>query len=265
MWFCVTRVCALGEVQLRRQPSSVLVTLAYRVLRVVLPRERGLVGIFRAGQELDATAIEAALSLAYMEHIHTLSQVVSGSGSRIGLYFRDVGTHAPGMVPPYYSGRHSHGVLVRFLRFRLGCHHLRVHTGRWASPVIPRTRRFCQRCSDLQSALVDDEAHCLLWCTHPTIVQQRIHVFGSIPVGTVASYAAFWALAGSGRLSMHAVVTYVALCVRVSWFCHSSGRGSQPVPVPDVFLAVTDSLDMFDSESDFSADLSSADELVETL
>jgi len=233
-------------------------------LRVVLPSERGLVGLFRAGQELDATAIDDALSLAYTEHIHSLSQVHSGPGSRIGLYFRDVGTHALGMVPPYYLSRHSHGVLVRFLRFRLGCHHLRVHTGRWAFPVIPHTQRFCLRCSDSHHALVDDEAHCLLRCTHPTLVQHRAHLFGTIHLGSVSTYAAFWALVDSGRLSMHAVVRYIALCVRVCWFCHSSGSGLYPVPLPPV-LQAPDSLDMFDSESDFSAELASEDELVEQL
>jgi hypothetical protein len=227
----------------------------FRVLRVLLPTERGLVGLLRAGHELDASAVDAALSRAYMEHLHTLSQVVSGSGSRIGLYFRVVGTHALGMVPPYYSGRHSHVVLVRFLRFRLGCHHLRVHTGRWASPVIPRTQRFCQRCTDSQLGLVDDEAHCLLRCTHPTLVQHRAHLFGPIPLGTVPSYAAFWALVESGRLPVHAVVQYIAICVRVCWRCHSSGSGLPPSPPP--VLQVTDSLDLFDSESDFSADLAS--------
>ena len=53
--------------------------------------------------------------------IQHLSQVQHGPGSRIGLYFRVVGTHALGVVPSFYSCRLSHGVLVRFLRFRLGC------------------------------------------------------------------------------------------------------------------------------------------------
>jgi hypothetical protein len=43
----------------------------------------------------------------------------SGPGSGIGLYFRIVGTHALGMVPLFHSCTLSHGVLVRFLRFRL--------------------------------------------------------------------------------------------------------------------------------------------------
>jgi hypothetical protein len=227
----------------------------FRVLRVLLPTERGLVGLLRAGHELDASAVDAALSRAYMEHLHTLSQVVSGSGSRIGLYFRVVGTHALGMVPPYYSGRHSHVVLVRFLRFRLGCHHLRVHTGRWASPVIPRTQRFCQRCTDSQLGLVDDEAHCLLRCTHPTLVQHRAHLFGPIPwvlcppmllFGHWLSQADCQCMLWSSILPSAFVCAGVAILLAVV----------SPCPPPPV-LQVTDSLDLFDSESDFSADLAS--------
>ena len=52
-----------------------------------------------------------------------------GAGARTGLYFREVAVHGLGEVPRYYSLVLSHGVLLRFLRFRLGCHHLRIHTG----------------------------------------------------------------------------------------------------------------------------------------
>ena len=74
------------------------------------------------------------------------------------------------VVPSFYSCRLSHGVLVRFLRFRLGCHHLRIHTGRWLPPLLPHSQRTCLRCS---STVVDDEAHCLFMCEHPTIVEAR--------------------------------------------------------------------------------------------
>jgi hypothetical protein len=56
--------------------------------------------------------------------------------------------------------------VVRFLRFRLGCHHLRIHTGRWHQLALPRPHRTCLRCS---SRAVDDEAHCLFACAHPTL------------------------------------------------------------------------------------------------
>ena len=130
----------------------------------------GITRTLRNCLPLDATAIDEALSTRYTEHIQHLSQVEHGTGSRIGLYFTVVGTHALGVVPSFYSCRLSHGVLVRFLRFRLGCHHLRIHTGRWQLPALLRPQRTCLRCS---STAVDDEAHCLFLCEHPTIVEAR--------------------------------------------------------------------------------------------
>ena len=111
------------------------------MLRILLPREGGLTRTLRACLPLDIDGIDEALHTRYSKHIQRLSQVVNGPGSRIGLYFRVVGffsgyfrvffffvgTHVLGVVPSFYSCRLSHGVLVRFLRFRLGCHHLRIH------------------------------------------------------------------------------------------------------------------------------------------
>jgi hypothetical protein len=53
--------------------------------------------------------------------------------------------------------------------------------------------------------------------------------------------------------------------VRVCWSCHRSG-GTDVVEIPDVFLPAEEYLDLFDSESDSSADLGHSDsdaELVE--
>jgi hypothetical protein len=44
-----------------------------------------------------------------------------------------------GLGPPFYSCTLSHGVSVRFLRFRLGCHHLRIQTGPWHQAALPRS------------------------------------------------------------------------------------------------------------------------------
>jgi len=48
-------------------------------------------------------------------------------------------------------------------------------------------------------------------------------------------YGGFWSLANSGHLQHHAVVKFVALCVRVGWFCHHAG-GSDVVEFPEVIL-----------------------------
>ena len=239
----------------------------FAVLRLILPRAGGLTRLFRDAQPLDEEALEVALSRRYTEHVASLSRVVSGLGSRIGLYFRDVGTHALGVVPPFYSCTLSHGLLVRFLRFRLGCHHLRVNTGRWTHPPLSRLRRRCLRCHGEGLAPLDDEAHCLLFCAHPDLVESRdtfLHSLAPVSRAALRTYSDFWALASSGHLQHTAVVKFVAFCVRVGWSCHRAG-GTDVVEFPEVILDPDQYFDMLDSDSDFSGDLSScsSDELVE--
>ena len=214
----------------------------------------------RACLPLDSDGIDEALHTRYTEHIQRLSQVVNGPGSRIGLYFRVVGTHVLGVVPSFYSCRLSHGVLVRFLRFRLGCHHLRIHTGRWLPPLLPHSQRTCLRCS---STVVDDEAHCLFVCEHPTIIEARDLFLAAVvpPVAALSSlrYADFWALSATGCVPLSALVKYVAVCVRVCWYCHQSG-GTDVVDLPDILLPAGQYLDMFDSESETDVPSDSSDE-----
>ena len=253
----------IDDALLTRSRAHNFVGALFQVLRILLPRVR-ITRTLRNCLPLDATAIDEALSTRYTQHIQHLSQVEHGTGSRIGLYFRVVGTHALGVVPSFYSCRLSHGVLVRFLRFRLGCHHLRIHTGRWQLPALLRPQRTCLRCS---STAVDDEAHCLFLCEHPTIVEAR-DVFLSVvvpPVSALSSlrYADFWALYSTGRVPLPVLVKYVATCVRVGRQCHQSG-GTDVVDLPDILLPEDQYLDMFDSESDISGD-NSEDELVEAL
>ena len=143
--------------------------------------------------------------------------------------------------------------------------HLRIHTGRWQLPALLRPQRTCLRCS---STAVDDEAHCLFLCEHPTIVEARDVVFLSAvvpPVSALSSlrYADFWALYSTGRVPLPVLVKYVAICVRVGRQCHQSG-GTDVVDLPDILLPEDQYLDMFDSESDISGD-NSEDELVEVL
>jgi hypothetical protein len=47
-------------------------------------------------------------------------------------------------------------------RFRISCHGLRIETGRWGRPPIPRELRFCNHCA---SGVVDDESHLLFDCS----------------------------------------------------------------------------------------------------
>ena len=178
-----------------RGPVRNFVSALYQALRVLLPREAGLVRLFRSSQPIDAEIVDKALRDRYSAHVRELSGVFQGTGSRIGLYFREVAVHDMGEVPRYYSLPMAHGVMLRFLRFRLGCHHLRVNTGRWAQPAIPREDRTCLRCA---AASVDDEEHCLLHCAHPVLAGSRPAAVGPVLTqfhqrGHASSpYAGFW-------------------------------------------------------------------------
>ena len=53
--------------------------------------------------------------------------------------------------------------------------------------------------------------------------------------------------------------TFVAVCVRVCWYCHQSG-GTDVVDLPDILLPAGQYLDMFDSESETDVPSDSSDE-----
>ena len=82
------------------------------------------------------------------------------------------------------SCRLSHGVLVRFLRFCVGCHHqLRIHTKRLHQPVLPHSQRTCLHYC---STVVDDEANevlppvwsvVLVWWTYRTSCSWQVNTW----------------------------------------------------------------------------------------
>ena len=237
----------------------------FQVLRILLPSERGLVARFRGEQPFDASDVDAALLARYQQHVTSKAAIQEGKGSRLGLYFREVASHALGDVPQYFSLRVSHGPMTRCLRFRLGCHHLRIHTGRWQQPRLPRRACVCIRCS---LNVVDDEAHCLFACTHPTLQQQReqlraaLRLQGVVQFDSLRTYKQFWqAMDSCGSPQL---VYYLATCVRVAWHYHTSGPAMPASPV-----VMDEYLDLFDDESDLDAsehmlsDYSDGEELIE--
>ena len=129
-----------------------------------------------------------------------------------------------------------------------------------ARPVLPHSQRTCLRCS---STVVDDEAHCLFMCEHPTIVEARDLFLAAVvpPVAALSSlrYADFWALSATGCVPLSALVKYVAVCVRVCRSCHLSG-GTDVVNLPDILLPAGQYLDLFDSESETDHSGGSSDE-----
>ena len=111
------------------------------------------------------------------------------------------------------------------------------------------------------SPVVDDEAHCLFMCEHPTIVEARDLFLAVVapPVAALSSlrYADLWALSATGCVPLSALVKYVAVYVLVSWHCHQSG-GIDEVDLPNILLPAGQYLNMFDSESDLSGASSDA-------
>jgi hypothetical protein len=244
-------------------PAHNFVAALDKVLRLLLPRATGVSRAFREGQPLDADEIDQALTARYEAYIAECALVLEGLGSRIGLYFRDVARHALGVVPEHYALRLPHGILVRFLRFRLGCHHLRVHTGRWEHPVLRHSQRFCERCS---TRVVDDEAHCLLSCQHAELVEARELLMATVPfdLSAIPTYKEFWNRfhARAHQLdTCRSVITFVATCVRLAWQFY---KGMLPVAAssPPTWVAGPAGayLDYFDSASE-----SDEEELVELL
>ena len=82
-----------------------------------------------------------------------------------------------------------------------------------------------------------------------------------MPALSSLRYADLWTLSATGRVPLSALVKFVAVCVRVCRYCHQSG-GTDVVHLPDVLLSEGQYLDLFDSKSDLSGDLSH-DELVQ--
>ena len=95
-------------------------------------------------------------------------------------------------------------------------------------------------------------------CEHPTVVEARGLLLAAVvlPVPALPSlrYADLWTLSATGHVPLSGLVKFVAVCVRVCWYCHQSG-GIDVVDLPDVLLPEGQYLDMFDSESDLSGDL----------
>jgi hypothetical protein len=48
------------------------------------------------------------------------------------------------------------------MKLRTGAHHLRIETGRWLNPRLPRSQRVCQKCT--WGTTVEDELHVLFEC-----------------------------------------------------------------------------------------------------
>jgi hypothetical protein len=111
----------------------------FSALKVVLG-ERGLATSMASMDKFDITVVEERLGVVYGQHLEWLrtgpQQVV---GTMVQWYMRVVGLHQPGELPCWYTLNVPQCVIIRFMRFRLGCHFLRNNTGRWQhmKPYVP--------------------------------------------------------------------------------------------------------------------------------
>jgi hypothetical protein len=195
--------------------------------------------------------IKAALREHYNTAVAALKLRQPGeAGSWRGWYFREVGTHPMGTQPVYLRRRLPYRQVVDCLRFRLGAHSLQVRLGRHARPFVPRSRRYCLRC--LPRRCVDDEAHCLYHCAHPTLVEARAHL-APVTQGLVCrSVADLFNAAGRRTGHVRRVVSFLARCYREAWATRMAPLPGAALPSDDEELVWVEDVAYFSgSDSDF--------------
>jgi hypothetical protein len=223
----------------------------FDVLRVLLPQGRWM-RVFLALESIGVGLVRAALRAAYCTHIAGVRLVhAPGVGSRTGFYFREVGSHSLGTLPPYLCLGLSSDRVRACLRFRLGCHFLRVQTGRVAG--LARPRRLCQRCGVQQ---VDDEHHCLFDCQQPDLLRARTAFCDSTGGHVPGSMLHMFQTSADDRPRLRRVVQFVAECYIITEACNRAQQAGAAPPVqlhPALALLPADELDLFDSASSSSS------------
>jgi hypothetical protein len=178
---------------------------------------------FAQGRPISAKDVRKLLMEAFAAHIASYRCIQSGDGSRLGFYFREVADHTAGSLPKYLTLSLSNDVVRACLRFRLGCHQLRIHTGRWESPPLPRERRLCQRCLAM---CVDDEVHCLFSCQHRDLRRARARLCAVVFGGSghvPASISHMFASQAAAPAHLARVARFVAHCQAVTARCYEAG------------------------------------------
>ena len=218
-----------------------------RLLLLLLPRGN-VVAKMRRGQALPVGEVKRALKHAYTQHVARLTGETSGVGSWTRYYFRCVGLHPLGRQPAYLSLRATYWSVQRCLRFRLGCHYLRVNVGRWVN--LPRPQRLCVRCP---SGEVDDEDHCLFRCTYARLQHLRQHFWDRLsmngaPTPAAAqrpmSFRALWDRYAGNESGLHATLCFVAAAYDVAHKFHLDGP-DQPHWGGDATAHADHAADMF--------------------
>lgn len=202
------------------------------VLRVLLGSgTRGLSSSMLNLQQISVQEVEDRLAATYKEYLQSLC---TQAGSMVSRYFSVVGTHDIGVRPCWYTFQIPQRVMVRFLRFRLGCHFLRVNTGRWErqggglAGKVPRRQRVCVRC---EQPFVDDEDHCLVYCQEVCIRTHRERLEAAVrhrhPHPAMNSMAGLFQAVQEtqDRDPQFKLVHFVAFCFQVAWCCYTDLNG----------------------------------------
>ncbi|MFM7642504.1 MAG: reverse transcriptase domain-containing protein [Cyanobium sp.] len=241
-----------------RQGKGTWIRALFDALRTLLPQGRWM-RVFLALDPIPVGEVESALTTAFTTYTSSLQPVHTGPGSRIGFYFREVGTHPMGTLPSYLGLGLSRDCVRACMRFRLGCHFLRVQTGRVAG--LPRPARLCQRCG---SQVIDDEHHCLFSCMYPDLLSARTVLADSVSGHVPASMLHLFQCSDADRPRLRRVVRFVAQCYHIVESFHRAQQAGAAPPVvlhPALALLPADELDLFDSASSSSSSLPVDDHL----
>ena len=201
----------------------------YSVLKL-LGVEQRLESTMRDMCVIPARQVEQKLLSKYTDWVASLVVAAGPGRGVIGQYFSGMSTHAVGTRPVWYCINVPHKVAVRFLRFRIGCHHLRVNTGRWQVPVLVKRHRKCIRCAGVferaMDVPLDDENHSLIHCQEPVLAKHRGYLEYQIrrwmPHAALNSMReVFAAVEETGKKCVQRnFMGYVAKCYRVAQCCH---------------------------------------------
>lgn len=110
--------------------------------------------------------------------------------------------------PGYLFLRLGHRQMYTFIRFKLGCHHLAIVTGRWHG--VPRADRLCRRCD---AGALDDERHLVFEClAFEDLRRTHSQLFGPEVAFDMRQFFA--------HRDQRAVVMYILGCLRLIEHAH---------------------------------------------
>ena len=151
-------------------------------------------------------------------------QLPPGARRKLLTYHTHFKPTQPGQVPAYLRlDQELHKQTRQLARFRLGCHKLKVETGRHCNPPVPWHARTCTRCSAAHlaslSCTVDDEHHLIFDCEHFAALRDFSVFTPGTPRFVPSARSALISAQGSVRRFMesdpHIVLHFVSRCMDI--------------------------------------------------